>query len=162
MAIKRRRYDAASSQAAGLDYLLRRTDRLTTEPLSNAQAKGGYVFTGPIEPSFLVASVDARPQIRAVSDFICDGVNDEEEIQYALDQLPSTGGLVRLSAGRFYPGNASALVQIILPNYSWLQGSGEHITQFDSNRYAAAYDFQILYGYYCTLSGFSIVETGGL
>lgn len=163
MAIKRRRYDANSSQAAGLDYLLRSRGRLTTEPLSNAQAKGGYVFTGPIEPTFLVASVEARSHIRAVADFICDGTNDEEEIQYALDQLSTSAyGTVVMSEGRFYMGTNLALVTIALPTGARLMGCGVNVTRLVSDSTNAAFDFQITYKSDCELSDFSLIETGGI
>lgn len=162
MAIKRRRYDAESSQAAGLDYLLRRFERMSTQPASGAKAAGGYTFAGPIEPTFLVASIDARSQIRDVADFVCDGVNDEEEIQYALDALGGNRGIVNLSAGRFYPGNDIALVQINVPTKATLKGRGKHVTTFQSDSTNAAFDFQILYGTDSALLDFSITEIGGI
>ncbi len=161
MAIKRRRYDRESSQAAGVDYLLRRFDRLTSEPLSNAQAIEGYAFSGPIEPTFLVASYEARSQIREVADFICDGVADEEEIQYALDQLSTvTRGNVVMSPGRFNMGNDAAAVTIALPIGARLVGCGTNVTRLISDSFAALYDFQITYSANCELSDFSIVEVG--
>ena len=163
MAIKRRRYDEASSQAAGLDYLLRRIDRLTTEPLSSALASEGYVFTGPIEPTFLVASYEARSQIRSVADFVCDGTNDEEEIQYALDQLSTTAyGTVLMSEGRFNIGSDIAPVTIALPTGAHLMGCGVNVTRLISDSTTAAFDFQITYKSDCELSDFSIVEIGGI
>lgn len=36
------------------------------------------------------------------ADFVCDGVNDEVEIQAAINMLANTGGRIRLSAGRFW------------------------------------------------------------
>jgi len=160
MTIKRRRYDKESSQAAGLDYLLRRIDRLTTEPLTSAKATGGYTFTGPIEPTFLVASVDARSAIRDVADFVCDGVNDEEEIQYALDLLKFTGGCVVLSRGQFHMGNDVAAVTIVVHANVALVGRGEHVTQFVSDPLAAMFDFQITYTTNSKLADFSIIEVG--
>ncbi len=163
MAIKRRRYDGPASQAAGLDYLLRRIDRMSSEPLSNAQATGGYVFTGPIEPTFLVASSEARSHIRAVADFICDGTNDEEEIQYALDQLSTTAyGTVVLSEGRFYMGTDVALVTLALPTGARLMGCGVNVTRLVSDSTNVAFDFQITYKSDCELSDFSLIETGGI
>ena len=36
------------------------------------------------------------------ADFVCDGSNDEIEIQKALDEISKTGGCVALSSGNFY------------------------------------------------------------
>lgn len=151
---------------AGTDEAVRRLLAKFDEFPKSGDGTGGAIdaegFTGPIEPTFLVASVDARSALRAVADFICDGTNDEDEIQAAFDALPSTGGKVVLSEGRFYPGNDVALVQITMPSGTHLQGCGMNVTQFVSDSVTAAFDFQILYGSDCDLTDFAIVETGGI
>lgn len=51
--------------------------------------------------SLLVAANDAPETIKARADYVCDGQNDEVQIQAAADDLPSVGGSVELSAGNF-------------------------------------------------------------
>jgi parallel beta-helix repeat protein len=48
-----------------------------------------------------VAASDASAEARASADYVCDGTNDEVQIQAAIDALGSTGGKVILSAGNF-------------------------------------------------------------
>jgi hypothetical protein len=50
---------------------------------------------------FLVAASDAAPDTQAHADFLCDGINDQDEIIAAFNALPSTGGTVTLSEGTF-------------------------------------------------------------
>ena len=82
-------------------------------------------FTGPIEVTYLVAASDARSEIRALADFVCDGVADEEEINAAIDAVNalSNGGIVQLTEGTFLCADqitsASNLVSI------WLRGAGQ-------------------------------------
>jgi len=49
-----------------------------------------------------VAASDAPSWQKAGADYICDGTNDEVEIQNAINFLQNTGGRIRLSAGNFY------------------------------------------------------------
>jgi parallel beta-helix repeat protein len=65
-------------------------------------------FTGPIVPTVLVAAVDARPEIRAVADLICDGVDDQDEINFAIEI--AAGGRVVVTDGTF-----SLSDQIVVP-----------------------------------------------
>ncbi len=61
-------------------------------------------FAGPIEATFLVAASNARPDVKAVADFICDGTDDHIEINaawLAIETLNIEGGRVMLSAGLF-------------------------------------------------------------
>jgi hypothetical protein len=57
------------------------------------------VKTMPV--TLLVAAVDALGSTRGRADFRCDGINDEVQIQSALDSLPPAGGRVLLSEGTF-------------------------------------------------------------
>ncbi|MDD5597718.1 MAG: right-handed parallel beta-helix repeat-containing protein, partial [Victivallaceae bacterium] len=47
----------------------------------------------------IVASQVSRQKDKA--DFVCDGVDDQIEIQAAIDALPSSGGIVKLLEGRY-------------------------------------------------------------
>ena len=49
-----------------------------------------------------VAASDAPSWQKAGADYICDGTNDEVEIQTALNAIANTGGRVRLSSGTFW------------------------------------------------------------
>lgn len=42
------------------------------------------------------------------TDFVCDGVDDDVEIQAAIDSLPDSGGTVKLAAGDYYLSNTIA------------------------------------------------------
>ena len=48
-------------------------------------------------PRIIVAANDSGAAARASADYICDGVDDQQEIQAALDALPATGGEVALT-----------------------------------------------------------------
>ena len=52
-------------------------------------------------PSLLVAASDATAAEIRNADYICDGTNDEVQIQAAIDALPAEGGRVCLSEGTF-------------------------------------------------------------
>lgn len=52
-----------------------------------------------------VASVNASKEEKMSANIVCDGVNDELDIQNAIDLLPSTG-TVELSSGDFYFDNS--------------------------------------------------------
>ena len=68
--------------------------------------------------TFFVAANNASPQSKAMADFICDGTNDESEINSALSLLPaSIGGKVILSEGTFTLGGLIDMVA-----NSWLAG----------------------------------------
>lgn len=68
--------------------------------------------------SLVVASKDSPGKHRA--DFVCDGIDDQVEIQKAIDSLPSTGGMVELLEGVF---NFSDDVEITKSNVT-IRGTG--------------------------------------
>lgn len=51
--------------------------------------------------TYVVAASDAPAHVKAQADYVCDGTADNVQIQAAIEALPSTGGLVALSSGRF-------------------------------------------------------------
>jgi len=51
---------------------------------------------------YLVAAADASPASKAKAAYVCDGTDDQVEIQNALDRLESSGGVVELSEGNFH------------------------------------------------------------
>lgn len=69
------------------------------DTISNANnIKGVY------QDAVIVAAFNAPASIKEIADFVCDGVNDEAEIQQAVNacQSLSHGGKVLLSSGIFY------------------------------------------------------------
>ena len=53
-------------------------------------------------PFITVASSEASSAIKSVCQYVCDGANDEVEIQNAIDSLASTGGRVFLTKGKYF------------------------------------------------------------
>lgn len=53
-------------------------------------------------PYIAVASSEAPTAIKSVCQYVCDGTNDEKEIQNAINSLASTGGKVFLTKGKFF------------------------------------------------------------
>jgi len=51
--------------------------------------------------TFIVAASDASDDIKDFATYRCDGTADEEQIQEAIDDLPSTGGTIILTDGTF-------------------------------------------------------------
>ncbi len=66
-----------------------------------------------------VAAADAPEEVRASADFICDGVDDQLEINGAFDALPWDGGTVRLSTGTF-----RCTDNLVPGAYTTLEGAG--------------------------------------
>lgn len=64
------------------------------------QTNGVNVSTGL--PFVAVASSEAPKAIKSVCQFVCDGTDDNVEIQNAIDSLASTGGRVFLTKGKYY------------------------------------------------------------
>jgi len=51
--------------------------------------------------TFVVAASDSTTQSKAQADYVCDGTDDQVEIQAAIDALPAGGGVVKLLEGTF-------------------------------------------------------------
>lgn len=67
----------------------------------NLTAKTGRTAT------IVVAANDSLATSKAQADYVCDGTDDQVEIQAAIDALASTGGVVQLTEGNFYLGAAA-------------------------------------------------------
>ena len=121
--MRRKPLNPDSAQAEGVDYLLREFKALRTSTPAGTVAAASTGTGGPIEPTYLVAASDARDEIKAVADFVCDGVADQEEI-IAVDEIfhVEGRGILQLSAGTFVvddvirPGNGGEQL--------WLRGAG--------------------------------------
>ncbi|MEM7111212.1 MAG: hypothetical protein AAF614_02180 [Chloroflexota bacterium] len=59
--------------------------------------------------SLLVAAADAPEVVKTVAHFQCDGVDDQVQINQAIESLGAAGGLVQLSEGTFYCHDAVRL-----------------------------------------------------
>ncbi len=68
--------------------------------------------------TYVVAASDAPSHVKKQADYVCDGTDDQVEIQAAIDALPAEGGSVHLTAGTF-----SAATIILRSNVS-LSGEG--------------------------------------
>ncbi len=79
-------------------------------------------------PTVVVAASDSSPVAKAQADYICDGTDDQHDIQEAFDALPSSGGTVALSEGTFdcagsiYPC-ANSMLRGEGPNATFLEFS---------------------------------------
>ena len=157
--------DAAIAQ--GVDYLLREFKTLQ-RPVPTTGTSRPASGAGPIEVSYLVASADARSEIRDVADFVCDGVADEEEINAAFAAAKAAGlsCKVQLSAGGFYiadgiicdSGSGSGSGD----GSSWLEGAGIGITNiyYDDGDWPAGTSPIEVVDWHGRASNFSIIEEG--
>ena len=75
----------------------------------------------PTEGALIVAASDADSFGPEQADFVCDGVDDDLEIQQAIDALPERGGTIILSDGRF---NLSAGLVITENKRVMIHGQG--------------------------------------
>lgn len=122
--------------SAGLNYLLGLFKRMPDTDRLSIGVGGADPFTGPIVPTYLVAAWNARPEIRAVADFVCDGTDDQDKINSAIQKTylygggwgSGKGGRVILSGGEF-----NTTGQILVGSFAGtgpmhLMGMGEHAT----------------------------------
>lgn len=72
-----------------------------------------------------VAASDAPTLTKSMADYVCDGTDDQTEINAALTALPAAGGIVQLSAGTF---NINATISTVKAS-SVLRGQGVQATQ---------------------------------
>ncbi|MHA1286991.1 MAG: right-handed parallel beta-helix repeat-containing protein [Candidatus Thorarchaeota archaeon] len=68
----------------------------------------------------VVAASDASAESKAQADYVCDGTDDQVEIQAAIDSLPS-GGVIKLSEGLF---TCSGTISFAGKTNIWLKGAG--------------------------------------
>ena len=94
--------------------------------------------------SIKVAASNASDESKAVAKYICDGVNDDVELNAAVQELPN-GGCIELSEGTFNGGISLSSSNI------WVKGQG-NATVFDG-------DIVVNIGVKATLSDLKI--TGG-
>ena len=96
-------YGPATAIAEGLRRVLTKFNRPPDMELLGSGVPLS-LGTGPIEPTYLIASANARDEIKAVADFVCDGIADQEEINAAIALIDGTAidaGRVVLTDGYF-------------------------------------------------------------
>lgn len=86
--------------------------------------------------TYIVAANDSNNKQKA--DYVCDGTNDEVEIQQAIDALPSTGGLIWLLEGTY---NISNTITISKNNTMITGGGHTTVINIMSNVPDPAYPF---------------------
>ncbi|WP_305066714.1 hypothetical protein, partial [Methanoculleus sp.] len=80
-------------------------------------------------PTVVVAASDSSPVSKAQADYVCDGTDDQHDIQEAFDALPPSGGTVALSEGTFDCAGS------IYPRAnSMLRGEGPNATLLEFSR----------------------------
>ena len=84
---------------------------LNGDPASSMEAATKqYVDARPDATVLFVAAVDSLAKNKQSADYVCDGVNDDEQIQAAIIEVYSGGGgVVVLSEGTFTLGNSITL-----------------------------------------------------
>ncbi|MDN7013310.1 glycosyl hydrolase [Methanoculleus sp. FWC-SCC3] len=87
---------------------------------------GMVPFVGALEPgtaTVTVAASDSTSAAKAQADYVCDGSNDQAEIQNAINALPASGGTVQLTEGTFNCAGS------VLPKaHTTLSGQGDDKT----------------------------------
>jgi hypothetical protein len=84
----------------------------------------------------IVAANDSLTASRAEADYVCDGIDDQVEIQEAIDALQNTGGTIVLLGGNY---NLSDSISCELTNWSHpvqIAGYGAVLTYTGSSGYA--------------------------
>jgi len=70
--------------------------------------------------TFVVAASDSSPQSKAAANYVCDGTDDQVEINNAINALPSYGGTVRLMEGTYrISGAINAVSNLVLEGCGW-------------------------------------------
>lgn len=67
--------------------------------LRDSTFSGAYKITR--SATLVIAANDSSAKSKAQADYVCDGTNDESEIQAAVTALGTTGGTIKLLAGTF-------------------------------------------------------------
>ncbi len=95
--------------------------RVVTGPLLVLLALA--LLVAPAAATIMIAAADAPADVRSTADLVCDGVDDQLEINRAFDALPWDGGTVRLSEGTF-----RCTDNLVPGPYTTLEGAGTEKT----------------------------------
>lgn len=79
--------------------------------------------------TIVVAASDSSAKSKAQADYVCDGIDDQVEIQAAINALPDAGGKILLLEGRYIKGNSAA---IDLPSNTIFESLGTIIIKPDA------------------------------
>lgn len=82
----------------GSDHFIQRDKTLSTATLSTA--------------TLIIAASDSLHTERA--DYVCDGTDDDVQIQAAITALPASGGKIVLLEGNYYPTSSNTLVENLI------------------------------------------------
>ena len=74
---------------------------LLNEYLLVAHNPDGTHRPQPAATALFVAAANAPDSLKQIAHFVCDGTDDQTEINMALEMLGTVGGQVQLSAGTF-------------------------------------------------------------
>lgn len=98
-----------------VDYSTLTTKKITKQNLKEQLGSGGGA-------AFFVAASTASAALKARADYVCDGTDDQVQIQAAIDALPDDkGGCVELSYGQY---NISSPINVDLAKGFTLRGQG--------------------------------------
>jgi parallel beta-helix repeat protein len=75
-------------------------------------------------PVYTVAASDTPESVKATADYVCDGIDDQIEIQSAIAALPNGGGKVLLLGGRYNVRRTAEHYCIGLRSRTTLEGLG--------------------------------------
>ena len=120
----------------------------------SAAAAPTYPTPAPLSvttPTLYVAASDSTAPEKAAANYICDGVNDQVEIQNAMNVV-GAGGTVVLDSGHFYPKTTA----ITTPANIQLLGKGVDVTvlNFTSNSFLDIANNGV------TVGNFNVIGTG--
>ena len=63
---------------------------------------GNEIITGATPATLIIAASNSSNEDKTLADYVCDGVNDEVELQQAIDEFATAGGQVILCNGDYY------------------------------------------------------------
>jgi len=78
-----------------------------------AWANTGIKQQQALSPIITIASVDASADVKNRCHYICDGVDDDVQINAAIQSISTRGGKIQLSGGRFYIANTIVIDKAI-------------------------------------------------
>ena len=88
----------------------------------------------PRAVTLTVAASDSLASSMAQADYVCDGTDDQVQIQAAITALGVGGGTIQLSEGHFYISSAIVMAQAItLQGGNWLSTSLSIVNNADCN-----------------------------
>lgn len=145
-------------ETAYLEFLRKEARRFVPLPMPGMGLSGGVasiatdldIAAGDVlGTQRILAASGASDQAKEMADYVCDGVNDEVEVEAARDDLPSTGGTLHF-LGRTFVIEGGVLE---IPENIWLVG---HKAKLDiaNNSYIAWHPTGLYGGVSYSINGF--------